>query len=121
MRDIKFRGKTKEGEWFYGDLVINRPSQSYRIVKDFALVRPSSHTKDGFDYCGGVFNDVIPETIGQFTGLKDKNGVEIYEGDHFGEPNYPVQWDEDCGAFMHEGELMHYADCWEVIGNIHDK
>jgi len=60
-REIKFRGKTKNGEWRFGF-----------YHKD----------KDG-DYILTEINvfEVLPETIGQFTGLHDKNGKEIYEGD----------------------------------------
>jgi len=65
MREIKFRAKDMSGEWVYGDLIHKRTAPGEAMIR----------CKQGIE------SDVDIETIGQYTGLKDKNGKEIYEGD----------------------------------------
>ena len=67
MREIKFRARAKsDGEWAYG---------YYSVRGDESFISFMNINHQGQDV------EVLPETVGQFTGLKDKNGREIYEGD----------------------------------------
>jgi uncharacterized phage protein (TIGR01671 family) len=135
MRTIKFRGKSLSGEWLYGYLYkhgITPPSDFLCIGQ---AVLPWKDTV-------GVYV-VDPETIGQFTGLYDKNGKEIYEGDIVSHPwKDPIFGDlVETGQFVHsticfnngafvvnyrlQGEYIYLQDfvrlkCLEVVGNIYD-
>lgn len=124
MRTIKFRGKSIDGkEWLYGDLVSSADKKRFAILVNY---------KESYDEC-----EVAPETIGQFTGLHDCDGKEIYEGDVLRLGNSPsgvceVKWNESlaafCIQFFFENKvgtrpLGGWVICGrkvEVIGNIFD-
>jgi uncharacterized phage protein (TIGR01671 family) len=120
MRKIKFRGITPDGEWVYGDLFTADNEKHKRVaIWPIDLNMPL---------------DIIPETVGQFTGLVDKNEVEIYEGDIVLTEISPFNTRRICnkviflnGSFRYANMRMNDAPIGlyktkevQVIGNIHD-
>ena len=125
MREIKFRGKTKDGRWVQGVPIKNGFGKlTFMCFATSDLF--SCPMEQIYKFC----IEVIPETVTQYAELKDKNGVEIYEGDIVISQDgtgglvykHIVEWNEFYKRFepMGEDEAHFNRESCEVVGNIYE-
>lgn len=111
MREILFRGKDIAGNWHYGVPLV--------FTEDYVCITaPHTYNKA-----------VIPETVGQFTGLTDEDGKKIFEGDIVQNGTYMAVVKAEvfnCGCchcvygFSTDDDDVNIGEYCKVVGNIHD-
>ena len=133
MREIIFRGKRKgDGKWVEGYYVMVDPvDMPDRIREPKAVIFPVYATCNWFNKYFYNNVEVLPETVGQFTGFCDENSRDVFEGDIVKGYNF-LHMDRTIYKVVFAGNGFYYQDedevCWHpdnidndvVIGNIYD-
>ena len=131
MRTIKFRARRKNGKWVVGNF-INHFSTYFKTEERHSIFLPKPENDNG----GYWVEDIDPETVGQFTGLYDCDGKEIFEGDillisdfskvacEFIHGAFGYQYCNDFHSFARNTNFTfnpeNSDESFEIIGNIHD-
>lgn len=142
MREILFRGKlVNGGDWVEGSYHYSADKSKHYILNLERFLERSYHNGNELAMHSGEVHEVIPETVGQFTGLNDKNGKNIFEGDillgmeegngettAWEQVRYKIEFNPKSTAFVGveigvdnwDIEISDINTYYEIIGNIHD-
>lgn len=133
MRDILFRGKRKDnGEWVVGYYVMVDPvDMPARHRKPKAVIFPERASCNWFNKYFYHAIEVLPETVGQFTGMTDKDSTKIFEGDIVTGSNFfhedrivhRVVYEDGGFYFQDEDDVAwnpEHVNNVRVVGNIYD-
>lgn len=127
-REIKFRGqRLNTREWVCGDLIKHSKIDPFTYIA-IGIGYHVNNPEIGYSI------RIYPETVGQYTGLKDRNGKEIYEGDRIKENDmtgkvkwngcgFMIEWEADCysdllGWENYKRGVLSDGSSYEVVGNL---